>query len=305
MDQEGFLKAERRLQQNRNRLVRPQNDNNADLNVKDREELYGMRDVGNQQDVIQEGAGDVQDSGGSAGSGLQSGLGHGMATENEEEVVQESEDGDDDEEVEEGRKGRGMPSPLTVSKKERDEHELTHLPYRSWCAHCVRGRGRSMAHKQLEAQDRETIVPRVSLDYFFLTNRDGDKNKKVKEEEEKHLHPMLVMKDETTGERYARMVEHKGLHEGDESAWVVSDIIAELRSWGHQGGEAGHLIIKCDGENAILTVIEEVAKRLGGKVITEKPAKGESQSNGVIEEAGKTMREMAKVIRDAVEFKKS
>ena len=160
-----------------------------------------------------------------------------------------------------------------------------------------------MALKQLDHRDKETAVPRVSLDYFFLTNKDGDKNKKDKEEEEKHLHPMLVMKEESTGERYARMVEHKGLHEGDESSWVVSDVIAELRPWGHQGGESGHLVIKCDGENAILTVIEEVAKRLGGKVITEKPAKGESQSNGVVEEAGKTVREMAKVIRDAVEYK--
>ena len=89
-----------------------------------------------------------------------------------------------------------------------------------------------MAHKQMNQKDRETAVPRVSLDYFFLTNKDGDKNKKVKEEEEKQLHPMLVMKDESTGERYARMVEHKGLHEGDESTWVVSDVTADLKYWG-------------------------------------------------------------------------
>ena len=46
---------------------------------------------------------------------------------------------------------------------------------------------------------------------------------------------MLVMKDEGTGERYARMVEHKGLREGEDGAWIVSDVLAELRSWGHQG----------------------------------------------------------------------
>ena len=141
------------------------------------------------EEVLEVGAGDVQDTGGSAGSGLQSGLGQGMATEGDDEKAQ---DIDDEEEVEseEGRKGQAMPTPMTVSRKEREEHELTHLPYRSWCAHCVRGRGRNMPHKHLGGKrDPQTMVPRVSLDYFFLTNKDTDKNKKDKEEEETNLHP--------------------------------------------------------------------------------------------------------------------
>ena len=101
------------------------------------------------------------------------------------------------------------------------------------------------------------------FDYFFLTEKDnpGETN------------PMLIMKDEQTGEVYARMVEHKGLREGEDGTWIVSDIIAELKSWGHQGGEAGNVILKCDGEKSISAVIEEVAKRLGGKVMVEKVPK--------------------------------
>ena len=31
--------------------------------------------------------------------------------------------------------------PKEPTKVEREEHEKTHLPFRSWCRHCVRGRG--------------------------------------------------------------------------------------------------------------------------------------------------------------------
>ena len=50
------------------------------------------------------------------------------------------------------------------------------------------------------------MVPRVYADYFFLNEEDNDK----------YTNPMLVMKDESSGELYARMVAHKGLNEGEE-----------------------------------------------------------------------------------------
>ena len=51
------------------------------------------------------------------------------------------------------------------------------------------------------------------MDYFSLTSKKG---KEMKEEEEKSATPMLVMKDEQTGDRYARMVQHKGTREGED-----------------------------------------------------------------------------------------
>ena len=29
-----------------------------------------------------------------------------------------------------------------LNEQERIEHEMTHLPFRSWCRHCITGRGR-------------------------------------------------------------------------------------------------------------------------------------------------------------------
>ena len=120
----------------------------------------------------------------------------------------------------------GITSPAMVSRKEKEEHELTHLPYRSWCEHCVRGRGRTAAHRHLQ-HDRDTEVPRVSLDYFFLSDVDRTNG----------TNPMVVMVGEATGENYARVVEHKGLREGDDGTWIASDILAELHAWGYRGGE--------------------------------------------------------------------
>ena len=32
--------------------------------------------------------------------------------------------------------------PRQPGQQEKEEHEMTHLPFRSWCRHCVMGRGR-------------------------------------------------------------------------------------------------------------------------------------------------------------------
>merc|ERR1711871_237410 len=61
--------------------------------------------------------------------------------------------------------------------------------------------------------------------------------------------------------------------------------------------------MKTDGEHSIEDVRGAVARFHGGRVVPEKPAKGESQSNGVIEEAGKTVRGFARVLKYQIENK--
>ena len=52
---------------------------------------------------------------------------------------------------EEGSRAKGMTAFMELSDKEREEHELTHTPFRAWCPYCVRARGRNMSH--LKNQD--------------------------------------------------------------------------------------------------------------------------------------------------------
>ena len=120
MDQEGFLEAERRLHTRQRKLVRPQHarseQHTADCNGLQEATDFTDDQVEENGAELEVGADEVQDTGGSAGSGLQSGLGQGTAAEIEGEELQEIED----DEEEEGRKGRGMPSPMTVTRKERE-----------------------------------------------------------------------------------------------------------------------------------------------------------------------------------------
>ena len=101
---------------------------------------------------------------GSSGDGLS----HRVVTGEEE--LNEDDDYVDGE-FEEGRAANGMPSPIVVPKEGKEQHELTHLPFRSWCSHCVRGRARNMMHRKDTSEDRHGKVPRVALDYFYLTTK--------------------------------------------------------------------------------------------------------------------------------------
>ena len=85
-----------------------------------------------------------------------------------------SEDGGEDEmgiEIEDAmgeRKTKKLQDPKLPSRSEIDEHNLTHLPFRSWCRHCVRGRGKEMPHRRGgEAGD----MPELHADMCFWVKK--------------------------------------------------------------------------------------------------------------------------------------
>ena len=57
------------------------------------------------------------------------------------------------------------------------------------------------------------------------------------------------------------------------------------------------MIQKNDGESPIVALREARARKHGGIMSPEQPPKGEHASNGVVEEAGKTIRDMCKVLK--------
>ena len=79
-----------------------------------------------------------------------------------------------------------------------------------------------------------------------------------REDEEASKNPLLVMADERLGSRYARAVGIKGLGKAGSMDWLVEDISTTLKSWGHAGGTGGgtggEVIVKSDGEPALLAV---------------------------------------------------
>jgi hypothetical protein len=188
--------------------------------------------------------------------------------ENSEEIMaDEVEEEQGTEEDEEGQQPRVMRAPKAPTKAEREEHEATHLPFRSWCTHCLRGRGRNKPHKRQVVDEEldQQKVPKISMDYFFMSQDD----------EKASENPLLLMADETTGHRYMRAVGRKGIGDNNEMDWLIKDLDEELKSWGYPGGSKEELIFKSDGERAIVAVRETLAKYHGGKITPELAPRGE------------------------------
>ncbi len=79
---------------------------------------------------------------------------------------------DAEEKEEEGeviRRRRSHPAP---SKAERDAHARTHIPYRSWCKHCVAARGPA-TQRRGRRDDEEREGPQVAVDYCLCATRKG------------------------------------------------------------------------------------------------------------------------------------
>ena len=102
------------------------------------------------------------------------------------------------EQEEEGRKVKEVMRPKEPSQEEYDEHMVTHIPFRSWCTFCVKGRGRAQPHRSVEKE--EPTVPCISMDYAYLNEEDEGKDKR----------PLLVMKDRKKGKIVVMMVPKKG-----------------------------------------------------------------------------------------------
>ena len=82
-----------------------------------------------------------------------------------------------DEEVEEeAERQRPFRDPGMPSRQEILEHNLTHIPPRPWCPHCVRGKGKDSPSLRLRGEFAESLVPRIRLDYCFLNENYGDED---------------------------------------------------------------------------------------------------------------------------------
>ena len=187
---------------------------------------------------------------------------------------------------------RAKTIPDMVSKKEYDEHMLTHLPYRSWCSHCVAGKCREDGHFIRTSSNRASEVPRISMRYCFLGRalkseipKEAGNLKKLESEDEGLL-PVLVMVDQATGCTFSAVVT-KGVN-----SYALHVVTEGLKFLGRQG----KAILMTDGEHAIKALAEAAAKEMKGLQLQHAP-KGSHASNGAAERA---ILEVARQVRTLV-----
>ena len=174
------------------------------------------------------------------------------------------------------KRGPAEPTPLEIAI-----HNITHLPYRAWCRHCVRGRGRSEAHQRM-LRERDNALPTVVMDYCFMGSADDGS-----------VLPILVIRDYSSGKLHCTVVPRKGSDQ-----WVVLDMCNFLDSLGYK-----RIILKTDQENAIKDLKVAIKTAWRGELIIEHSPVADSQANGVAERAVQSAEGQVRVLKDALEWR--
>ena len=182
------------------------------------------------------------------------------------------------------RKTVRMQNPKMPHEDEVAEHYKTHLPYRSWCRHCVRGKCRRLPHR---AGKEKSDHNELHFDFCFL-GKEGQANKTM---------PVIAVKERDSG-----MLMGAALPTKTTGSYVSQRVMAFMKE---VGVEYGDLTVKSDQEPAIQKVIEDVGKLRaiagGGKYVVENSPVGSSASNGVIERGIQAISGQARVLLDALE----
>ena len=190
---------------------------------------------------------------------------------------------------------KGMRSPYQPTKQEREDHERVHIPFRSWCAHCVRGKSKASGHKSVGDGGASRTKPIISMDYAYLSVPDGlAKDEKVKAEEkaEKEGHtPFFVMYDSESKSIYSYVAEHKGVNEQ-----LCRRVVDTLDNIGYK-----EVVLKSDQEPAMLSFVEVVKASWDGDAALEASPVGESEANGAAERAIQTWKGQVRTMKDALE----
>lgn len=160
----------------------------------------------------------------------------------------------DDEDMKDGEMGfddgsaqvRNIRDPGQPTAQEHLEHMTTHRPYRSWCKFCVTGRGVNAPHRRSDAQDDLEGVPHVSMDSWFL----GEK------EPEERVSRVLVIRERRHKTTWAMLVPRNRT----EFPWIAKRAAKFIDQLGHN-----RVTLRCDNVPAIEALAREIAQvRQGG-----------------------------------------
>ena len=174
---------------------------------------------------------------------------------------------------------------------ERALHELTHMPYKAWCDHCIAMRGLQDRHQQLsEGSDRDT--PTISFDIAY-TGVSGD-NKS----EAGHKLAILVAHDTSTGSVLALPMPSKAKPDLKQAAVELTRFVQSL----------GHTTISLQTDNepstlALQDLVASVRTRLGFKTLVRDAAVESHASNGHAETTVDLLRGLSNVFLDQARSK--
>ena len=146
---------------------------------------------------------------------------------------------------------RVAPDPGMPTQSEIDDHNVDHLPFRSWCIPCVEGRATGEQHRRNDGV--ASHVSKFAFDYMFVTKDKVILRDELTEEDEKKvLMKILVAKDSKSRAIFAHVVRRKGV---DEEGYAVKRLAEDVEWLGYT-----RIILKSDGESAIVRLLKETLR---------------------------------------------
>ena len=217
-------------------------------------------------------------------NGVDDGMGEKEEAGEKEESTEDKDKDKEEVEVEgaESAKPKLLRSPGMPSRREWEEHQLTHLPFRDWCPHCVQCRSQNNPHRRSAQDDKDEeeknrSMTTVAFDYAYLNEKMNkiteDEYDKLRSKGERTNKPIVVVHDRKSGGVAAHAVESKGT--GDK--WACPRIIEDTVEMGYDG-EA--IVTKCDQEPAIKRLQAEIGEHRHGMTVPRNSPVGDSSSNG-------------------------
>ncbi len=139
----------------------------------------------------------------------------------------------------------------TPTRAETEEHAITHLPFRSWCEHCVKGQGEEMRHLKVKEKPEQR-----ELHLDFCLRGEGTNDKKLM---------VLVVRG-----RRARLTISTRVPSKSNGEFLAKRALAFMREI---GAGKGDIMAKTDEDPATKVVLNEIARHRaaagGGRLVQE------------------------------------
>ena len=188
---------------------------------------------------------------------------------------------------------RISPDPGQPTEQEVSEHNVDHMPYRSWCEFCVKGRGTGEQHRESSGSS----IPIIAFDYLFATDKGLKRRAELEgdEDDKAAVLKILVVKDSKSKTVFAHAVPQKGV---DADGYAVVRLVEDIRWLGYT-----KILLKADNEHAIVKLLHDSLRRIKTDVLDmeqvgkEHPPSYDSRSNGSVENAVKAVQGLLRTVK--------
>ena len=174
-------------------------------------------------------------------------------------------------------------SPDQPTPQERAEHNLTHLPFRSWCKQCIQNKSKSDARPR---QQRNSRAPVVQFDFCYFKSLGEQKTA-----------PILTGIDVETGMAMAVVVSNKT----QDFNYHVQCIQSFLMECGRVQAVLSNTVVQSDQEEHLISLLKSTAAKLENNITVRQSPGYPSQSQGSVERFHRTLMGQVRTLKAQLE----